>query len=102
MHWMTIIFDNFPRQRQAFTSDIPTLTIKDFIRDLERVNLKLFPKGDLKFYYWFEELRMIAHKFAPLEYRLDSKWLDSYFRTTYFNKGLSPQESWRDYTTMVN
>jgi len=63
--------------------------------------LGIIIKFDL-FRNWMEELKMIAFKFAPHEYTLDSKWEESYFKKRYFDKGISPQETWDDYTTMIN
>lgn len=54
-----------------------------------------------KFIIWMNRLKELAYKFDPIEYHLGSEWEDSYFRTTYYEKGLTPEEAWRDYTTIV-
>jgi len=54
-----------------------------------------------KFVVWMNRLKELAYKFDPIEYHLGSEWEDSYFRSTYYDKGLTPEEAWRDYTTPV-
>jgi len=50
---------------------------------------------------WMEELKLIAFKFSPREYPLESKWDLDFWKKTYYDKKLTPQETWDVYTTMI-
>jgi len=50
---------------------------------------------------WMEDLKLIAFKFSPREYPLESKWDLDFWKETYYDKKLTPQETWDVYTTMI-
>lgn len=54
------------------------------------------------FSIWLEELKLIAFKWSPIEYPLESKWSERYWREVYYSKGFSPTDCWKDYTSMPN
>ncbi len=57
-------------------------------------------KFDL-FSNWMDELKAIAIKDMPRDYKEGNKWCDEYFKKRYYDNGFSPENAWRDYTTMV-
>lgn len=61
----------------------------------------LIIKFDL-FHNWMDELKQIAYEFSPSQYPLESKWMEGYWKKTYYDKKLTPKQAWVDYTTMVD
>jgi hypothetical protein len=53
------------------------------------------------FHNWMEELKQIAFKWSSVQYPLDSKWAIEFWKKSY-KKGLTPQETWNDYVTMID
>lgn len=51
---------------------------------------------------WMDELKMIAFKFSPHEYPLNSKWMLEFWKEVYYDKKMTPQEAWSNYTTMID
>jgi hypothetical protein len=50
------------------------------------------------FYNWMEELKIIAFNWSPKEYPLESNWELIFWKKYYYERGLSPKETWKDYT----
>lgn len=50
---------------------------------------------------WMAKLKDIAVADMPQHYTKQDKWADEYFKTTYYDKGMTPEQAWEDYTTMI-
>ncbi len=47
---------------------------------------------------WMDELKSIAIKNNPRDYKEGDEWVESYFKVRYYDNGLSPAAAWTDYT----
>lgn len=53
------------------------------------------------FHNWMQEVKTIAHKWSPEQYPTSSQWCLDFWKHKYYKNGISPQNTWKDYTTMV-
>ena len=46
-------------------------------------------------------LKAIARRQNPRDYKDGDKWEEIFWKEKYFDKGFTPEATWKDYTTMV-
>lgn len=50
---------------------------------------------------WMSNLEQVAFKWNAVQYPLGGKWAVDFWKKSYFDKGATPEQAWKDYTTMV-
>lgn len=77
----------------------------NFNKETQQINIHLFIFGLTiqlyNFKVWMNELKEIAITDMPRDYKKGDKWLEEFWQKTYFEKGFTPIQTWKDYTTRV-
>jgi hypothetical protein len=56
----------------------------------------------LEFTIWMNKVKSIAEARNPRDYKPGDKWMESFWKKEYFDKNISPEDTWIYYTKIIH